>query len=141
VDIRYERKRLVVSAKMYFPYMDIEGVKNVPEELKDVAGNDVIRVLYGELIETRERVSPGDYIVKYDDHSIRAIGHKEFNENYTKLPYICPHCGKGEDDPLDVKVPDVIVDDILKESKTQTLEKAEFQQQQSLEKKPLYRRR
>lgn len=114
--IRYERKRLVVSAEMFFPYMDIEGVKNVPEEFKDLAGNDVIRVLYGELILTKEKVSPGDYIVRFDDGSIKAISHKDFSENYTKLSYVCQHCGKSEDAPVvETNAPDVIVNNLVKE--------------------------
>lgn len=98
--IRYERKRLMVSADMYFPYMQIDGVENIPEELKDAAGNDVIRVLYGALTATQERLAPGDYVVRYDDGTTRVIPHKEFVENFTKLPVVCPHCGKSESDEI-----------------------------------------
>ena len=103
--IRYERKRLMVSADMYFPYMQIDGVENIPEELKDAAGNDVIRVLYGALTATNEQLAPGDYVVRYDDGTARVISHKEFSQNFTKLDVVCKHCGKSESEDMALSEP------------------------------------
>lgn len=83
----FERKRLVVEAAQWFPYMVIDGVTSVKKKLVDPEnGQEKIYVDSATINEGGNRVEilPGDYVVRVQG-GLRRIPYDSFSYDYEEI--------------------------------------------------------
>lgn len=84
----YERKRLVVEAAQWFPYMALEGVTSVKKKLIDPdSGQERVVVDSATIVDGPSKVEifPGDYVVRVQGGGLRRIPYDSFAYDYDEI--------------------------------------------------------
>jgi len=84
----FERKRLVVEAAQWFPYMVLDGVTSVKKKLIDPDSGQEKVVVDGATINdagNKVEIAPGDYVVRVQGGGLRRIPYDSFAYDYDEI--------------------------------------------------------
>jgi len=83
----YERKRIVVEAAQWFPYMAIEGVESIKRKMIDPESAQEKIVVDSAIIRDggmKVEIQPGDYVVR-TKNGLRRIPYDAFAYDYDEI--------------------------------------------------------